>query len=186
MATRTQNPSSSTTNTSTTTSNRAPQAARPGFISHTEFASRDPAATRAFCEKVFGWTFETQEGPTGPYHLFRFEGASGGSGGSGASGGINSNLHNNGNGSSRSSPGSPILNPSDANPPTSGGGIRGLGKAEPPLAIPYVEVEDLRQAEVEATRAGGKVITPRVSMGNGSILVLQLPGGPHVGLWAPN
>ncbi|MCA1820078.1 MAG: hypothetical protein LC620_08550 [Halobacteriales archaeon] len=124
------------------------QVLRPGFISHTEFASRDPAATRAFCEKVFGWQFEVQDGPTGDHHSFRFEGD-----------GVSSNT---------------------------GGGIRALGKAEPPLAIPYVEVEDLRQSESAAVKAGARVVSPRVSMGDGSIVVLQVPGGPNLGLWAPN
>jgi uncharacterized protein len=32
-----------------------------GMIAHTEIASSDPALTRAFLERVFGWRFETRE-----------------------------------------------------------------------------------------------------------------------------
>ena len=39
----------------------------PGVPAFTELASRDPAATRKFLEKVFGWTFETRQMPQGEY-----------------------------------------------------------------------------------------------------------------------
>lgn len=29
-----------------------------GWITHTDLASRDPAATKAWCAKVLGWTFK--------------------------------------------------------------------------------------------------------------------------------
>jgi predicted enzyme related to lactoylglutathione lyase len=153
----------------------ATQVARPGSISHTEFASRDPAATRAFCETLFGWTFETLEGPTGPYHMFRFQEALSSTPASAKARSsrlpipVETEPSGSGEGSSAAS----------------GGGIRAIGKAEAPLAIPYVEVADIRQAESDATRAGARVISPRLSMGSGSIVVLQIPGGPHIGLWAP-
>ena len=52
-----------------------------GWITHTEFATRNPAATKAFTEKVFGWTFREpfMMGPGQPYHLFAY-GKTGGGG----------------------------------------------------------------------------------------------------------
>lgn len=53
---------------------------RPGFISHTELASADPLATKAWAEKVLGWRF----GPSMPmpdgtqYHMWDFGGQQGG------------------------------------------------------------------------------------------------------------
>lgn len=45
---------------------------KPGFVSHTEFASTDPAATKEFLAAVFGWKFgEPMETPTGPYHMWQ-------------------------------------------------------------------------------------------------------------------
>ncbi len=35
----------------------APRAALHGWIAHTEVVSSDPAATKAWCERVFGWKF---------------------------------------------------------------------------------------------------------------------------------
>ncbi|HUR61306.1 MAG TPA: hypothetical protein VM286_02950 [Candidatus Thermoplasmatota archaeon] len=188
--------SSQTSQSTTRTGAATRPTARPGFISHTEFASRDPAATRAFCERLFGWQFETLDGPTGPYHMFRFGGEGGnepssgyGGTGLGSSGPVGSRPGASPSGSAGSNA-SARIDASTGNAPSttpaSGGGIRALGKAEPRLAIPYVEVADIRQAEADATRAGAKVISPRVSMGSGSIVVLQIPGGPHIGLWAPN
>ena len=53
---------------------------RPGFVSHTEFASSDPAATREFLTAVLGYKFGTpMETPTGPYHMWQH--ASGDTGG---------------------------------------------------------------------------------------------------------
>lgn len=40
----------------------------PGFISHTELVSLDPAATRAWAEGLFGWKFNSMPMPTGEYH----------------------------------------------------------------------------------------------------------------------
>ena len=51
-----------------------------GWITHTELASTDPAATKAWCAKVLGWTF-TQSLPTsegGEYHLFAYSDKGGG------------------------------------------------------------------------------------------------------------
>jgi hypothetical protein len=56
-----------------------PRKVRPGFISHTELASHDPVATKAFCKEVLGWRFtDVVPTPTGDYHLWRFEEGSGG------------------------------------------------------------------------------------------------------------
>src|SRR3989442_14543493 len=45
-----------------------------GWITHTELASGDPAATQAWCAKVLGWTFKPRfpmpDG--GEYHLFAY------------------------------------------------------------------------------------------------------------------
>jgi uncharacterized protein len=65
----------------TNSSNTAPPArkVRPGFISHTELASSDPAATKAWCQKVLGWSFgEPMPLPEGEYHMWRFDEGSGG------------------------------------------------------------------------------------------------------------
>lgn len=57
----------------------APPPMEPGTITHTELASTDPAATRAWCERVLGWRFgESVATPTGPYHMWRFENRTGG------------------------------------------------------------------------------------------------------------
>ena len=46
----------------------------PGFVSHTELASTDPGATKAWATKVLGWQFgEPAATPTGPYHMWRHE-----------------------------------------------------------------------------------------------------------------
>jgi predicted enzyme related to lactoylglutathione lyase len=46
---------------------------RPGFISHTELASTDPGATKAWCRKVLGWKFgDPMQTPAGPYHMGTF------------------------------------------------------------------------------------------------------------------
>ena len=48
--------------------------ARLGVITHTELASADPQATRAWCQRVLGWKFgEAMPTPAGPYHMWRFE-----------------------------------------------------------------------------------------------------------------
>ena len=58
--------------------------ARPGVITHTELASTDPPATRAWCEHVLGWKFgQAMPTPAGPYHMWQF--------GDGTGGGIRAN-----------------------------------------------------------------------------------------------
>ncbi len=52
---------------------------RDGFISHTELASADPAATKRWCEVVLGWKFgEPMPTPAGPYHMWNFGNDAGG------------------------------------------------------------------------------------------------------------
>ncbi|MES2155035.1 MAG: VOC family protein [bacterium] len=52
---------------------------RPGFISHTELASKDPAATKAWCQNVLGWQFGAPVAtPNGDYHMWQFDEANGG------------------------------------------------------------------------------------------------------------
>jgi predicted enzyme related to lactoylglutathione lyase len=51
-----------------------------GWITHTELASGDPGATKAWCEKVLNWTFMPDfpmEGG-GEYHLFAYSDQGGG------------------------------------------------------------------------------------------------------------
>jgi len=50
-----------------------------GWITHTDLASRDPAATKAWCIKVLGWTFKPSfPMPGGEYHLFAYSAKGGG------------------------------------------------------------------------------------------------------------
>jgi len=50
-----------------------------GWITHTDFASNDPVATRDWCAEVLGWTFQPPlRTPTGDYHLFAYSEAGGG------------------------------------------------------------------------------------------------------------
>jgi predicted enzyme related to lactoylglutathione lyase len=50
-----------------------------GWITHTELASTDPAATRAWCSEVLGWAFQPPSPtPGGDYHLFAYSEAGGG------------------------------------------------------------------------------------------------------------
>lgn len=42
----------------------------PGYVSHTEFVSNDPAATRSWAEKAFAWKFEVMPSPSGDYHMW--------------------------------------------------------------------------------------------------------------------
>ena len=52
---------------------------RPGVITHTELASADPPATRAWCVKVLDWKFgQAMPTPAGPYHMWRFDNGTGG------------------------------------------------------------------------------------------------------------
>jgi uncharacterized protein len=50
-----------------------------GWITHTELASTDPAATKAWCAAVLGWTFKPSfPTPNGEYHLFAYSDKGGG------------------------------------------------------------------------------------------------------------
>lgn len=50
-----------------------------GHITHTDLASRDPAATKDWCAKVLGWTFKPSfSTPGGEYHLFTYSDKGGG------------------------------------------------------------------------------------------------------------
>ena len=50
-----------------------------GWITHTDLASRDPAATKAWAAKVLGWTFRPPfKGPAGEIHLFAYSEQGGG------------------------------------------------------------------------------------------------------------
>lgn len=50
-----------------------------GWITHTELASTNPAATRAWCAAVLGWTFKPGfPTPNGEYHLFAYSDKGGG------------------------------------------------------------------------------------------------------------
>lgn len=50
-----------------------------GWITHTDFASTDPAATRDWCQAVLGWTFQPAfPTPNGDYHLFAYAEEGGG------------------------------------------------------------------------------------------------------------
>ena len=50
-----------------------------GWITHTELASADPDATKAWCAKVIGWTFKPSfPTPDGDYHLFMYSDKGGG------------------------------------------------------------------------------------------------------------
>jgi len=50
-----------------------------GWITHTELASADPAATKAWCASVLGWTFKPSfPTPGGEYHLFEYSDKGGG------------------------------------------------------------------------------------------------------------
>jgi uncharacterized protein len=50
-----------------------------GWITHTELASADPAATKAWCANVLGWTFKPSfPMPGGEYHLFAYSDKGGG------------------------------------------------------------------------------------------------------------
>ncbi len=50
-----------------------------GWITHTELATSDPLATKAWAAKAFGWTFRPAfPSPAGDYHLFAFSEQGGG------------------------------------------------------------------------------------------------------------
>jgi uncharacterized protein len=50
-----------------------------GWITHTELASSDPAATKVWCATVLGWKFKPSfPTPGGDYHLFAYSQTGGG------------------------------------------------------------------------------------------------------------
>jgi uncharacterized protein len=50
-----------------------------GWITHTDLASNDPMATRAWCEHVLGWSFRPPfASPGGDVHLFAYSDKGGG------------------------------------------------------------------------------------------------------------
>jgi predicted enzyme related to lactoylglutathione lyase len=50
-----------------------------GWITHTDLASLDPAATKAWCTKVLGWKFKPSfPVPGGEVHLFAYSAKGGG------------------------------------------------------------------------------------------------------------
>lgn len=50
-----------------------------GWVTHTELASADPAATKEWCAKVLGWKFKPSfPTPGGEYHLFAYSELGGG------------------------------------------------------------------------------------------------------------
>jgi uncharacterized protein YdhG (YjbR/CyaY superfamily)/predicted enzyme related to lactoylglutathione lyase len=61
------------------TKTHVPTRGLDGWITHTDLASRDPAATKAWCAKVLGWTFQPPfPTPAGDYHLFAYSDLGGG------------------------------------------------------------------------------------------------------------
>jgi uncharacterized protein len=57
----------------------SPTKALYGWITHTELASADPAATKAWCAKALGWSFKPSfPMPGGEYHLFTYSSQGGG------------------------------------------------------------------------------------------------------------
>ncbi len=54
-------------------------AARLNAVTHTELASNNPEATRAWCESVLGWKFDrAMPTPAGPYHMWQTKMGTGG------------------------------------------------------------------------------------------------------------
>ena len=50
-----------------------------GWITHTDLASKDPVATKAWAQKVLGWTFKPPfPTPNGDIHLFAYSEQGGG------------------------------------------------------------------------------------------------------------
>jgi hypothetical protein len=57
----------------------APAPGLYGWITHTDLASTDPLATKAWCAKVLGWAFKPSfPAPGGEYHLFAYSDKGGG------------------------------------------------------------------------------------------------------------
>jgi len=74
LATTTTSTTKKTTPSASSTDTSMQRPVNPGFVSHTEFASNDPAATKAWASKVLGWKFgESMPTPTGPYEMWRHE-----------------------------------------------------------------------------------------------------------------
>ena len=77
-------PKKRTTKTTTKSSGESAPAHVPtqglyGWITHTELASDDPQATKAWCAAVLGWTFKPSvPSPNGEYHLFAYSDQGGG------------------------------------------------------------------------------------------------------------
>jgi uncharacterized protein len=62
-----------------TTPRHVPTRGLYGWITHTELASSDPGATKAWCATVLGWTFKPSvPTPGGEYHLFAYSDKGGG------------------------------------------------------------------------------------------------------------
>jgi predicted enzyme related to lactoylglutathione lyase len=67
-----------------------------------------------------------------------------------------------------------------------GGGVLGTGGRIPPYAIFYVVVADVAEACRKAEAAGGKVLVPAASNGNGLTFAHLLDtSGNHFGVYAP-
>jgi uncharacterized protein len=71
---------SSRKSSSSSTRSHVPTRGLYGWITHTELASSDPMATKAWCAKVLGWTFQPNSRmPDGrEYHLFAYSDKGGG------------------------------------------------------------------------------------------------------------
>jgi uncharacterized protein len=69
-----------------------------------------------------------------------------------------------------------------------GGGIRKTNPGEPAGSVPYCEVPDIKAAEASAKKAGAKTMLPPMEVpgAGGWICVVQAPGGPAIGFWAPS
>jgi uncharacterized protein len=62
-----------------TTQKHVPTRGLYGWITHTDLASVDPAATKAWCVAVLGWTFKPSfPTPNGDVHLFAYSDKGGG------------------------------------------------------------------------------------------------------------
>jgi hypothetical protein len=71
--------SSGNEETSPSTRRHEPTRGLYGWITHTELASNDPDATRAWCATVLGWAFMPSfPTPDGDYHLFAYSEKGGG------------------------------------------------------------------------------------------------------------
>ena len=74
-----QTQSSPDESSSSSTPSHVPTPGLYGWITHTELASADPAATKAWCAKVLGWKFMPSfPMPGDEYHLFAYSDMGGG------------------------------------------------------------------------------------------------------------